>query len=505
MELPIGNGTIGDDPESVRWGLSIGVGTPPQQIVAAINPDWNNSWLWGSQRECTGRLSQDNCIWFRGGVFNEAESSSWTPTEIPDVYDFRDSGSQRHVNAPWGNETITLLKPDTTVESVPLYSPKTGQPPQGSIGLGRASSFLDVLMTQKKIASRTWSLFWGWQGLEASHQMKGNLVLGGYDRAKIQGDNFTRDFVDAKECTSELMVYVKQIYITTWYGDRTEVYESSGSTLNACLRPDFSPISLPEPIFNNFKRRLPGKYLGPATGIYDNSILHDSKDIFQGNLTFTLDSGLSITVPNHQLVLPNVVINRDGHQTIANDSRVIPIHNAGRQGASLGQSFLSAAYLHVNNDLKKFSIWQANPTEETDIVGVAAGSCDPGPSTGSDSGSGLGGGAIAGIVIGVVAGIALVGLAVWLLFRRKRKQNEDALLSQGHSQAVAAADSKHRAFELNDTGVSKPASGPAAPEYNSGVMGGNYVSEMATSPLPQTQESPVELPVDNVRQTDGPG
>ncbi|KAJ6788766.1 hypothetical protein PWT90_03317 [Aphanocladium album] len=38
--------------------------------------------------------------------------------------------------------------------------------------------------------------------------------------------------------------------------------------------------------------------------------------------------------------------------------------------------------------------------------------------------SGLGGGAIAGIVIGAVAGIALIGLLIWFLLRR-RKQNED--------------------------------------------------------------------------------
>lgn len=38
--------------------------------------------------------------------------------------------------------------------------------------------------------------------------------------------------------------------------------------------------------------------------------------------------------------------------------------------------------------------------------------------------SGLGGGAIAGIVIGAVAGIALLGLLIWFLLRR-RKQNTD--------------------------------------------------------------------------------
>ncbi|OJD11665.1 hypothetical protein AJ78_07609 [Emergomyces pasteurianus Ep9510] len=506
IELPIGNGTIGGDPESVRWGLSLGVGTPPQQVVAAINPDWNNSWLWGSQRECTGKISEDNCIWFRGGVFNEAESSSWVPTEIPDVYDFRASGNQRLINSPWGNETITL-KPDTTVGSVPLYSPKTGQPPQGSIGLGRASSFLDVLKAQKKIASRTWSLFWGWQGLEASYQMKGNLVLGGYDRAKTKGDSFTKDFVDAKECTSELMVYVKEIYITTWFGEKKNIFESLGSTLNACIRPDFPPISLPDPIFQNFKGSLPGKYLGPANGIYDDSIVHGSseKDMFRGNLTFTLDSGLGITVPNHQLVLPNVVINRDGHQTFANDSRIIPVRNAGRRGISLGQAFLSSAYIHVNNDLKNFSIWQANPTEETDIVGVAEGSCDSDPSIGSpseNSANKMSGGTIAGIVIGVVAGIALIGVSVWFIIWRKRKRDQDARISQAHSQVLETSESKHRVPELDDTGSSNPASRVAASKFDLGSTGQQDVNEMPTSPQPQ--QPPIELPGDHVRRTGEP-
>lgn len=43
---------------------------------------------------------------------------------------------------------------------------------------------------------------------------------------------------------------------------------------------------------------------------------------------------------------------------------------------------------------------------------------------GSSGSSGLGGGAIAGVVIGALAGIALIGLLVWFLLRR-RKQNAD--------------------------------------------------------------------------------
>ncbi|KKZ61597.1 hypothetical protein EMCG_00580 [[Emmonsia] crescens] len=275
------------------------------------------------------------------------------------------------------------------------------------------------------------------------------------------------------------------------------LFDSSSSTLNACIRPDFPPISLPGPIFNNFKGSLPGKYLGPANGIYNDSIVHGNEDMFRGNLTFTLDSGLSIIVPNHQLVLPNVVINRNGSQVFANDSRTIPVRNAGRYGVSLGQAFLSSAYIHVNNDLKKFSIWQANPTKETDLVGVAEGSCDADPSTDSpsdNSSNKVSGVAIVSVVIGVVAGLALIGLAVWFLIWRKRKQNQNA-------QALETSESNNRVPELDDTGLSNPTSRAAAPKYDLGVMGEQYVSEVPTSPQlqPQPQESPIELPGDNVR------
>ncbi|KAJ2965986.1 hypothetical protein NQ176_g10354 [Zarea fungicola] len=58
----------------------------------------------------------------------------------------------------------------------------------------------------------------------------------------------------------------------------------------------------------------------------------------------------------------------------------------------------------------------------------------PTPSAGDSSqqnkpvpagGSSLGGGAIAGIVIGAVAGIALIGLLVWFLLRRRKQDNKD--------------------------------------------------------------------------------
>ncbi|PGH11331.1 hypothetical protein AJ79_04947 [Helicocarpus griseus UAMH5409] len=456
IELPIANVTIGSAfSNSVRRGLGLGVGNPPQTVVAAINADWNNSFFWRSD-QCKGNSEYDRCSWFHGGDLNAEDSKSWVPTKTSGKYDFRNADGLEFVTSPWGEDAFTLT-PDTTVESVPVYSVVDGDPPQNSLGFGRASSFLDALVAQKKIATRTWSLFWGWEGMEDSQKMEGNFVLGGYDKAKTKGENFTTGFSDTKVCSSGLAINLKKIHITTWYGAETGIFDSSGSTLSVCIRPDLPSISLPQTIFDGFKGSLPGKYLGPTRELNNNAILVDAYDVFRGNLTFTLESGLAITVPNHQLVRPNIEISSHGQQTIANDSRVIPVRPLGPDNAPyLGQAFLSAVYLHVNNDRKQFSIWEAEATEQKDIVGISEDSCggndEPAtkPATPKKTSTKPSGGAIAGIVIGVLAAIALVGLALFFLVRR-RQPNDRSQRDDSHARALIHPE-PHRMAELDDTG-----------------------------------------------------
>ena len=127
-------------------------------------------------------------------------------------------------------------------------------------------------------------------------------------------------------------------------------------------------------------------------------------------------------------------------------------HNAFKEIPLLGQPFLSSAYLHVDNHLKQFTLWEANPTDKMQLVTVehtedgskqeCEGEEAQSPSTASNMGdddstesgnsdrggtSGLSGGTIAGIVVGAVAGVALIAAAIWFfLVRRRRRQNAQA-------------------------------------------------------------------------------
>ncbi|KAK2813803.1 hypothetical protein FQN50_000204 [Emmonsiellopsis sp. PD_5] len=459
---------------------------PVSEIITSKHQllDWNNTVVYPqTDLKCDDKTPALNCSWNRGGGFNDADSSTWEPTKQADVYEFRNGGAGSQGNSPWGNDTVEL-KPNVAVPDLPIYSPKVGAIREASLGLGRASSFLDLLVAQGKIASRTWSLFWGWQGLEASQQMEGNLVLGGYDKAKTKGGNFTGAFGDNTECATSLSIDIKRIHIETWLGTKTDVFNTRGRTLNACIRPDYKLIALPPDLWEKFNASLPGEYLGGSNGIYANGIAVPAKDIFKGNLTFTLASGLTITIPNHQLVLPNVEINEKGDQEIVDDTRVIPVHNSGDYPIpTLGQIFLSAAYLYVNNDRKEFTLWQANPTKDTDIVAIGRDN----DACGIDQveGSSMSKGALAGIVVGVVAGVALIGLVIFYLVRRKQVQNG----TRAKSHVLAFLGSKDKG-EAKEQLPEMDGGGTAAGNNNNSPRG----SAVGAGVAPKRQEFLAELP-----------
>jgi hypothetical protein len=107
----------------------------------------------------------------------------------------------------------------------------------------------------------------------------------------------------------------------------------------------------------------------------------------------------------------------------------------------LGRLFMSSAYVMVNQEAGRFSVWQVNTGSKTsDIVAIekqnniisefcanstggssratssATFSVTPRP---QHEGSKLSGGAIGGVVVGVVGGIAALGTIGFFLYRRR--------------------------------------------------------------------------------------
>ena len=165
-------------------------------------------------------------------------------------------------------------------------------------------------------------------------------------------------------------------------------------------------------------------------------------------MTFRFESNLQITIPNHQLLVPERLINSKG-RLVPNATRPVirmnPPPDANINSLPvLGRYFLTGAYVMSNQDANEFTIWQVNPTTDEDLVAVnkknealdtqatctvvPTASAEPGQgkdgNDASTDGKGLSSGAIAGIAVGVVVPALIgIGLLWWWCMKRKKVAN----------------------------------------------------------------------------------
>ncbi len=178
----------------------------------------------------------------------------------------------------------------------------------------------------------------------------------------------------------------------------------------------------------------------------------------------TLTSGLSVRMPNDQLVVPDVTINNQSGAFVVNTTQPDLVLNSiqavnANDLTILGRNFLSAVYLMVNQDAGLFAMWKANPTSDLDLVAVdTAGNeintfcaMNPPPnstinsSTGTDAGagnsssnsnsSGPSAGPIVGGVFGCVAAVGLLGALFW--YRRTKSAGRNTGEEYGMTRTVA--------------------------------------------------------------------
>jgi hypothetical protein len=162
-------------------------------------------------------------------------------------------------------------------------------------------------------------------------------------------------------------------------------------------------------------------------------------------MTIQFDSGLSVRIPNDQLVVPNLTINPQTGQLVANASEPELVINSIQQVnegdlPQLGRQFLSSAYLMVNQDADEFTLWSANPTANEDLVAVDTQNqvieefCSsttntsktvPHNTTQAQSSDKLSAGGILGTTVGSVAVVAVVlGAIFWFITRRRKAARE---------------------------------------------------------------------------------
>lgn len=415
----------------------------------------NNTIIFGRDGHCGPRFpnTQQGCTTWRGGQYDERSQTKSTPPR--NAYPLEDP--QQYPELNFLSDTLKLNE-NVTLSNMPLAmplaealrdGPLSVYHPRFAVGLGRNSTMLNRLVSQDLIKSRSWSMFWGWFGATAQTQRDGTFIFGGYDKARVKGPGFTHALrAPTDDCPTGMLVTISDLTLHFPNGSAARLLpESRSAAIQSCIVPDYPAfMTIPvDPYFNSFVN-LTGTNVTTAStgGLNIGTLVYklDQGEIpYPGDLAVTLQSGLTVRLPNHQLVVPERTIQPNTGRVVVNGRLPnLVLNPAARPDLSqLGQMFLSAAYLLVNHDADTFTLWEAaDPTSvgREEIVGVdgrggeissAGGACrgEGGLSSGNGSGgsnSSVSAGVIAGSVLASLVGVGVMAGGVWFFLRRRRRR-----------------------------------------------------------------------------------
>ncbi|KAF2847926.1 hypothetical protein T440DRAFT_537853 [Plenodomus tracheiphilus IPT5] len=445
------------------------VGSNNQNIAFFASSDYNETYIYGIDGFCTDVYSSRACVTFRGGAYDTSESS--TDKSIGDRK-YSDG-----FKADWREDTLSFGS-NTSLSAFGF-----GVPQQVLNQVN--SSFLRALVSAGDIGTKAYSMFWGLVGGPAEKQSRGSLVLGGLDRSLIvdQDDNFTASLFQGSRCGTAMVVTISDILLNWPNGSDMNIFMGSQSAaIQACISPSFAGLmSLPRSYYDSFWSLIGGtppddKSEARSLGINYFTMLFDPKDVYYGGLTIKLQNSISIKIPNTELVVPDTYIASDGAvQTNTSVCNVVIKSlqsNNGNDIPVLGRLFMSSAYVMLNQEAGRFSVWQVNTGSKTsNIVAVngqnnminefCANSTDGSSSATSlptssikppphNETSKLSGGAIGGVVVGGVGGIAILGAIGFFLYWRRGPAG--AVTWAAQEPELQTADVKSPTYSMTPTG-----------------------------------------------------
>lgn len=487
----------------------------------------NNTYIYDFQSDCSETVifSDQICEVRRGGYFVEGQSSTWqkASTEPRDLIsaggapqEITTAGTEAGVKdlvstSSSGTERLAVgtAKDVTLPIGIPRQPWDKGYTILHPLGLGSNSTYLSALVKAGQIPSRVWSIFWGrmWTG---NADVDGQVVLGGYDQEKVIGRNFTQplDYSEQTGCWTGMKVTVSDIIINFRNGTDFGIM-TPNSALQVCIVPHRQLLlEAPNQIVDDFEKAAGMSNFGTSSDLHWAARKFNDSDSmrFNGDVTFQLDTGLQVRIPNSQFFTPIVDIARNGSRVSDDSKRQLLMSGAGDRPATLGRYFLTGAYLMVDHEAKSFTMWQANPSTSSKLVAVSSQQTEGCPDGEEEEGSGTQGGdqnnqssgtnvgAIAGGVVGGVAVLVAVGVvaARFLARRRRNATNGDR---RSHEEAEA-----HDA-EKNSGITTGPTDDDPSNQYYAHVPGveeadsvGRY--EVQGDDIYQPQGRPAELAAD---------
>ena len=230
----------------------------PQGSDRLLLSDLNNTYIYDGtvpfeQNGCSSNNSRAECSDQFGGLFNEGTSTTWSPVANSSVLDTASESegiNPNHATDLWGTDTMNLNS-SLSIPKFPLGISRDEGEPMNTLGFGHNSTLLNILALNGSIASRTWSFWQGWTGAQTQYQMDGSLVLGGYDSAKVTGQNITVPLnMSDLNCN---LVNVTDIKMNLKNGSSPSLFAPFGlSRVLGCPEPHFGTVFLHSDMWDLF-------------------------------------------------------------------------------------------------------------------------------------------------------------------------------------------------------------------------------------------------------------
>ncbi|AOW05218.1 aspartic peptidase domain-containing protein [Yarrowia lipolytica] len=365
------------------YEAEVKIGTPAQTVKLLIDTGSSDIWVIGSGNPDCGSAQDaqrdpniiDCSI---SGTFDTSKSSSWSQNQTDFFIQY---GDQTAAEGGWGTDTFAFGNTNVSGLSIAVAS-KTNSS-NGVMGIGLAglestityrgndqisgNPYENLPMKMKAeglIKANAYSLW-----LNNLSSDSGNVLFGGVDYAKIDGDLFTVKLVNPQRSVSSKPI---AFYVGLDSVSITDVKGVSGfitkQPVPALLDSGTTLTYLPQDAFNYVVRAM------GATYDPQNGYVCPCKNGYSGHLDYNF-SGANISVPLYQLTYPIQLQSQSGRVVNAQfrngDDACLLLMQASQDHVILGDSFLRAAYVVYNLDSYEVSMGQTKyGVTDTNIVEI---------------------------------------------------------------------------------------------------------------------------------------
>lgn len=231
LAIPITNVTLSSTGQ-IRRGIAASLGTPAQNFSMRISTSLNSTVFTTSTNCVDSSTSTENrCIMVKGGVYDRDNSNTWSgPMTKQEFLKVAAVDTAKNIDT-LGEDTFEI--DGVTLTSLPIGVEDGTDIGTSALGLAMNSSLVDAMVDAGDIPSRMWGLDYGWVGATSDTWADGELVFGGYDKARVKDDKlysqaFPENLADSDGCA--LIVYITGITMKN-STDSLDLMESKGDSL----------------------------------------------------------------------------------------------------------------------------------------------------------------------------------------------------------------------------------------------------------------------------------